>query len=167
MFLRRTPRPPVAAVLSIHGRREFPVDAPDVSHRLDLSFDDVAVPVPGDDLGLLRAAARRRWAEQNGLTEAPPTPADAAAIIDFARSVQSTDGMLLCHCGAGMSRAPAAALICLATWRGPGAEAECVERIHSLRRGAVPHAGLVRFADDLLGRDGRLIAAFSGTMHVG
>jgi predicted protein tyrosine phosphatase len=58
-----------------------------------------------------------------------------------------------------MSRAPAAALICLSVWRGPGTEAHCVAEILKLRRGAVPHIELVRFADDVLGRQGKLVGA--------
>ena len=156
MFLRGTARPPVAAVVSIHGRREFGVDA-DMGRRLDLTFDDVEVPAPDDAMALLRTAARRRWAEQNGLVEVPPTLADAASIIAFAEAVRDADGIVLCHCGGGMSRAPAAALICLAVWGGPGTEADCVRHVMSLRPGAAPHAGLVRFADELLGRRGRLV----------
>jgi predicted protein tyrosine phosphatase len=91
----------------------------------------------------------------------PPTVSDAAAIVRFAEGVRGVEGTLLCHCGGGTSRAPAAALICLAAWGRPGTEAECVDEVLRLRRGAVPHAGLVRFADELLGRDGRLIGALS------
>jgi predicted protein tyrosine phosphatase len=160
MFLRATPKPNVAAIISIHGRREFGIKA-DVAHRLDLAFDDVDVPPPGDEMAMLRAASRRRWCEQNGLIEVAPTPSDAAAIIEFARAVRGVDGMILCHCGGGMSRAPAAALICLAAWRGPGSEADCVTEILRLRRGAAPHGGLVRFADGVLGRGGRLVHALA------
>ena len=160
MFLRATPKPNVAAIISIHGRREFGVEA-DVGHRLDLAFDDVDVPPPGDEMARLRAASRRRWCEQNGLMEVAPTPSDAAAIIEFARVVRGVDGIILCHCGGGMSRAPAAALICLAAWRGPGSEVHCVTEIRKLRRGAAPHAGLVRFADEVLGRRGRLVHALA------
>ncbi len=64
-----------------------------------------------------------------------------------------------------MSRAPAAALICLAAWGGPGTEAACVEEVLRLRRGAVPHAGLVRLADQLLGRGGRLCDALSAAVR--
>ena len=159
MFLRGTPRPNVTAIISIHGGREFGVGA-DVANRLDLGFDDVEVVAGNDDLDAMqRVMNRKRWAEQNSLTEIAPTPADAAAIIDFAERVRQVDGIVLCHCGGGMSRAPAAALICLSVWRGPGSEAECVAEVRKLRRGAVPHVGLVRFADELLGRDGKLIAA--------
>jgi predicted protein tyrosine phosphatase len=34
-----------------------------------------------------------------------------------------------------------------------------VREVRSLRPGATPHAGLVRFADDLLGRRGALVRA--------
>jgi predicted protein tyrosine phosphatase len=112
-------------------------------------------------VALHRVMSRRIWAEQNGLFEAAPTASDAAAIVRFAEGVHGIEGILLCHCGGGMSRAPAAGLICLATWGGPGTETECVEEVLRLRRGAVPHAGLVRFADELLGRSGRLIGTLS------
>jgi len=58
-----------------------------------------------------------------------------------------------------MSRAPAAALICLSVWRGAGTETECVAEILRCRRGAVPHVGLIRFADSLLGREENLVEA--------
>ena len=160
MFLRGPSGRDVASVISIHGRREFGVEA-DVAHRLDLTFDDVEVAAADDPMSLLRVTSRRRWAERNGLIEAAPTAADAAAIVRFAREVRGIEGIVLCHCGGGMSRAPAAALICLATWRGAGAEAQCVEEVFRLRRGAVPHAGLVRFADELLGRGGKLCSALA------
>ena len=47
VFLRRTPKPKVCAVISIHGCREFGVEA-DVTRRLDLTFDDVEVGLPND-----------------------------------------------------------------------------------------------------------------------
>ena len=162
MFLRRRPAPPLA-VISIHGGREFAVDA-DCPRRLDLTFDDVDEPQPGDAMGLLKTQARRRWAAQNGLVETPPTQSDAAAIVTFAEGLRGANGTILCHCAGGMSRAPAAALICLATWAEPGAEAACVEAVRRLRQGAVPHAGLVRYADHLLGRGGALVSALGAAM---
>jgi predicted protein tyrosine phosphatase len=159
MYLARTPPPNVTAIVSIHGRREFAVASAPGVPRLDLSFDDVDVPGIDDDVAQLRAAARRRWAAEIGLTETPPTPADAAAIIDFARRVQGSNGVVLCHCGAGISRGPAAALILLATWRGRGTKTECIRELRRLCPAAAPHAGLVRFADTILEREGKLLAA--------
>jgi predicted protein tyrosine phosphatase len=160
MFLHRVPAPNLAGIISIHGRREFGVDA-DVARRLDLAFDDVEVAPADDPAAIERAMVRRRWAEQNGLSEVAPAVEDVSAIIRFARAARGANGILLCHCGAGMSRAPAAALICLAAWRGPGTEMECVQEVFRLRPGAVPHVGMIRFADELLAREGKLVAALA------
>jgi predicted protein tyrosine phosphatase len=162
MYLRGMPTPRVAAIISIHGRREFGVEA-DVANRLDLSFDDVEVAARDDVMAMQRAMTRQRWAERNNLIEVAPTAADAADLIRFAEAIRGVDGMMLCHCGGGMSRAPAAALICLAVWRGSGTEAACVADVRDLRRGALPHIGLVRFADELLGRDNKLVDALRET----
>jgi predicted protein tyrosine phosphatase len=158
MFLRGTLGAEVAAIIAIHGKREFGVEA-EVPRRLDLTFDDVEAPRPGDEMGMLRAASRRRWGELNGLIEVAPVRADAEAIVRFAEEERGVEGLVLCHCGGGMSRAPAAALVCLAVWLGAGREAECVAEVLRLRRGAVPHEGLVRMADDVLGRGNRLVEA--------
>jgi predicted protein tyrosine phosphatase len=157
MFLRGSPKPNVTGIISIHGAREFGVEA-EVSRRLDLTFDDVEVAATDDMMAMQRAMRRKRFAEQNGLTEVAPVRADAEAIVRFANAVRDDGGVLLCHCGGGMSRAPAAALICLAVWRGAGCVAECMAEILKLRRGAVPHVGLVRCADELLSRSGKLVA---------
>jgi len=158
MFLGRAPRQDVSAIISIHGTREFAVDYSS-PYRLDLSFDDVEVPLPDDNDAIVRQYSRERWNRQNGLTEVAPTKADVGAIIRFAEQVRDIDGILLCHCGGGMSRAPAAALICLAVWKGPGLEKECAKAVLQARAGAVPHRGLIRLADELLGRDHKLVDA--------
>ncbi len=160
MYLHGTPKPNVTAIISIHGAREYGVEAV-VPNRLDLMFDDVEVAKTGDLLALQRAFSRRRSSEQNGLIEVAPALSDATAIIRFAETLRDAGGILLTHCGAGMSRATAAALICLSVWRGPGTEDDCVNAVFQLRR-AVPHMGLVRFADQALGRDGKLVSALAG-----
>jgi predicted protein tyrosine phosphatase len=159
MYVHAAPAPRVAGIISIHGSREFGVETTGlalVPRRLDLTFDDVEVPEAGDVTAVARAASRARFAAANGLAETPPTPADVEAIVAFAREVQREDGVVLCHCGAGMSRAPAAGLICLAVWRGAGQEEQCMREIERVRRGAMPHTGLMRFADEALGRGGKL-----------
>lgn len=158
MYLRSPAGAEVGALIAIRGSREFAVEA-SLTHRLDLTFDDVETPIEGDIESMLRVGARQQWCDQNGTIETPPAEADAASIIAFARRIQKLPSTLLCHCSGGMSRAPAAALICLATWRGGGGEQACVKDVLDARPGAVPHAGLVQLADRLLDRDGRLIEA--------
>jgi len=158
MFLSAASASDVCALISIHGSREFGVDF-SCDYRLDLNFDDVDAPIPSDPDSIQRHLSRQLWNKRNNLVETPPALSDARAIIDFAQRVKHLEKTLLCHCFAGMSRAPAAALICLTTWRGGGSEKDCLAETLRLRPGAVPHPGLIRFADELLGRGGQLIAA--------
>jgi predicted protein tyrosine phosphatase len=158
MFLRAQNAPKVSAVISIHGKREFGVEL-ECEHRLDLEFDDVEVVSSGDLEAMERAMMRRTWNERNGLVEVAPTKDDAEKIVEFAKRIREVEGIVLCHCAGGMSRAPAAAVICLAVWRGMGFEEECVAEVRRRRHGAVPHVGLVGFADEVLGRGGRLVEA--------
>jgi predicted protein tyrosine phosphatase len=66
---------------------------------------------------------------------------------------------VLFTCAAGISRSPAAALICLAAWSAPGEEENCVRELRRVRPAAMPHRDLVRFGDEILGRGARLLRA--------
>ncbi|MBC8107899.1 MAG: hypothetical protein H7Z14_15025 [Anaerolineae bacterium] len=158
MFLKSVATNSISAIISIHGPREFGVEC-DVKRRLDLSFDDADVPNANDSLAIQSAIARQRWNQRNGLSEVVPELTDAQRIIDFARTLENEGGTLLCHCGAGISRASAAAFICLAVWEGEGYESQCITEVRRLRPNAQPHEGLVRFADQLLARNGKLTCA--------
>lgn len=157
MFLRRTDAEQIGAVISIHGQREYPVDTSGIEHSIILRFDDADVPDENDPLAAARMHQRRREAAAIGLTIDPPNESHAIAIIEFARKIRHIRGTLLCQCFAGISRSPAAALLCLAEWMGPGHERECVEQILSIRPAALPHRDLVRFGDRVLKRDGKLM----------
>jgi len=159
MLLRQPAGAHVEAIISIHGSHEYAVDAPGVSRRLTLRFDDVDVPDPHDAISMYRSWVQFKWAEEIGRPVTPPRPEDAEAIIGFARSIEDMDGMLLCQCQAGISRSPAAALLCLAAWTGAGREKDCVEQIMRLRPAAMPHVGLVRYGDAVLGRGGEMVRA--------
>jgi predicted protein tyrosine phosphatase len=158
MFVRQTLMSDIGGVLSIHGVREPSIECI-CEPRLDLEFDDVEVVVEGDTEALLRQSARRRSSAANGLREVGPTVDDAAKVISFARDVANSDRVIVCHCFAGMSRSPAAALICMAVWNPDASPDDLVASVLQLRRGAVPHVGLVRLADELLGHRDSLATA--------
>jgi predicted protein tyrosine phosphatase len=160
MFLRQPEGKTVRAVIAIRGAQEYCVES-NVPHRLELNFDDVEVPDPTDMIQMQRAQARQRFAAANGLALNPPSMDHARAIIEFAQAIRTIDGPVLCHCGAGISRSPGAALLCLATWSEPGQEMQCVAELFRVRPSAVPHRDLVRFGDQILQRQGRLIEALS------
>lgn len=160
MLLRKPGSLPVSAILSIRGQREHAVDPPDRVPHLVLQFDD-AMPAPDDPLEASRARLRQRDAADVGLILQPPTIDHARRIIEFGEIHRNAPGPILFQCLAGISRSPAAALICLATWTGPGSEIDCVRVLLRQRPSALPHRGLVAFADDALGRDGALVSALA------
>ena len=168
MLLRGEAARDVKAVLAIVGNREFAVEAPDaIAHRLLLAFDDVSLGDPNDPVLAIQAVAHRKWNEQVGRPQAPPTSEHVRAIVEFAERVRGIDGAVLCHCMAGVSRSTAAGLLCLAAWTGPGNEEYCVRELMRVRPCAIPHRDLVRFGDELLGRDGRLMRALTSTASHG
>ena len=102
---------------------------------------------------------RQRTLADLGRPQTPPTPDHIAHLIEFARQIQHLQGTLLLHCSGGISRSPTAALICLATWTIPGQEPAGVHTIRHLQPAAQFHPDLLRFADQLLSRNGTLLRA--------
>ena len=51
------------------------------------------------------------------------------------------------------------AIVCLAAWTEKGDERYCADELLRVRPAAVPHVDLIRFADQLLARDNRLVEA--------
>jgi predicted protein tyrosine phosphatase len=158
MLLRNPGSPAISAILSIRGQREHAVDPPDGVPQLVLQFDD-AMPAPDDPLEASRWRLRQRDAAEVGLRLQPPTIDHARRIIEFGERYRNASGAILLQCLAGISRSPAAALICLATCTGPGREIECVRALLQQRPAALPHRGLVALGDDALGRGGALSEA--------
>lgn len=159
MFLAQSPRPRVDAVLSIHGRREYAIDAAGVPNVRVLQFDDTELPDKSESFAEARAAIRRREAAAIGLVLCPPNESHAKAILEFAEATRRVDGFVLFQCLAGVSRSPAAALICMAAWAGDGRESDCVKLLYDIRPCCQPHRGLVALGDSLLKCDGRLLTA--------
>jgi predicted protein tyrosine phosphatase len=156
MMLRNPGHPRIDALIAIKGQREFAVDTPPGARSLILDFDDCEAPSATDPIHASQIRLRQREAAEIGLRLCPPTIEHARQIIEFAQSIRDIDGALLCHCLGGVSRSPAAAILCLATWTGPGHESYCVDYVRSIRKCAQPHEDLVAFGDSQLRRKGEL-----------
>lgn len=92
----------------------------------------------------------------------PPEPAHVEALLAFGRSL-SDPADLLVHCHAGISRSTAAMAALLAQAHPLADEASVLRHIARIRPQAWPNSKMIAFADDLLGRKGRLneaLAAF-------
>jgi predicted protein tyrosine phosphatase len=89
-----------------------------------------------------------------------PRRADMEKVLDFGRTLPQGDpAHLLVHCHMGISRSTAAATALLLQAHPGLAEDEALAHIHSIRSKAWPNSLMMRHFDQLLGRDGRLIAA--------
>jgi predicted protein tyrosine phosphatase len=161
MLLRKSSHAQITALISIYGDHEYPLDAPNITNKLILHFDDTEVVDVTDPVNGYAAFARQKWSAEMGRPLTPPTIKDAQAIIEFARSLANLNGTVLCQCQGGISRSPAAALLCLATWTGDGHEPYCVDQALAIRPCAVPHRDLILFGDKILGRNGKLRQALS------
>jgi predicted protein tyrosine phosphatase len=117
----------------------------DRHHRLTLRFHDIIEPIPGQVL------PEREHVEQI-LAFADDLAADAH---------QREEGHLLVHCHMGISRSTAAMIMLLAQAYPAEDEAAIVARLTAIRSQAWPNLRMIGFADEILGRGGRLSAAVS------
>ena len=161
MLLRGPNAATIEAIISIRGAREPALESSQVQRQLTLHFDDIEVIDPADPEGRHRAWAMQKWNEQIGRPMSPPTVDDAKKIIEFADSIRDVKGLVLCQCHGGISRSPAAALLCLATWTGKGNEQYCVNTLRQAALAAMPHRGLIAFGDQVLDRNGALVSALN------
>lgn len=120
-------------------------DRYDAHERTTLRFHDIIESRPGQIL---------------------PQPEHVQDILRFGAELSEsrtgrTEGHLLVHCHMGVSRSTAAMLTLMAQAR-PDEEADHLfERLREIRAQAWPNSRMVGFADDLLGRQGRLVDALS------
>ncbi len=112
-------------------------------HRTTLRFHDIIDPLPGQIM---------------------PSREHMEAILDFGTSLgdsraQRTEGHLLVHCHMGISRSTAA-MVTLMTQAEPEVDDEEIfTRLRGIRRQAWPNSVMIAMADEMLGRNGRMVEA--------
>ena len=120
--------------------REPPVPTPESlapDHHLRLAMNDIAAP-------------------QHGMVH--PGAEHIEELLTFVRAWDQRAPMVI-HCWAGISRSTAACFITLCALNPARAEVEFAREIRSLSPPATPNALMIRLADDLLQRRGRMRAA--------
>jgi predicted protein tyrosine phosphatase len=105
--------------------------------HLLLTFDDIVEPIEG---------------------MVPPAEGHAEALLSFVSQWDRKQPIVV-HCFAGISRSTAAAFIMLCALRPEKGEDEIALRLRLASPSATPNIRLVGFADRLLEREGRMIAA--------
>jgi predicted protein tyrosine phosphatase len=121
---------------------EHMIDTPPgfpAGHHLRLGMNDVADPAAGTD---------------------PPRRGHVDALLDFSRSWDTGQPMVI-HCWAGISRSMASAFIILCDRLGPDREIEIARAMRARAPHAQPNRLIISYADEALGRGGRMIAALN------
>lgn len=88
----------------------------------------------------------------------PPRAADAEKLISFFQGWDRADPMLI-HCWAGISRSTAAAYTALCMFRPRADEEELALELRHASPSATPNRLIVSLADEVLGRQGRMLKA--------
>jgi len=105
--------------------------------HLKLTFHDISEPMEGFS---------------------PPQREHVEQIVDFAARWDRRDPLLI-HCWAGISRSTAAALTAMCLLHPNEDEADLARELRRISPSATPNRLMVTYADELLGRQGRLLAA--------
>ncbi len=87
-----------------------------------------------------------------------PQAGHVEEIVAFAKDWNREDPMFI-HCWAGISRSTAATLITLCVHNSPGRERDLAMALRNASPLADPNKLIIQYADDILGRQGRLIEA--------
>lgn len=90
----------------------------------------------------------------------PPSASDAERLIRFLEAWDRKDPMLI-HCWAGISRSTAAAYTALCMFRPDADEGELARELRAASPSATPNKLIVSLADDVLGRNGRMVKAIA------
>jgi predicted protein tyrosine phosphatase len=128
----------------------------------------VSLLSPGDDFPVLPGLSpdRHHCAHLDDIREeiggrAAPARAHVDRLIDFLSDHQP-DSPLLIHCFAGVSRSTAAAYIAACLFNPQTDEKEIAGALRLASPTAFPNSRIIAFADDALGRGGRMTAAVEG-----
>jgi predicted protein tyrosine phosphatase len=132
----------------------------DASHLVSLINDNTLVVRP-DSI----AEENHLFLGINDITEPQdgmvlPAEEHVLRLIDFAEAWDRRRPMVV-HCFAGISRSTAAAFITLCVARPGRDETDIARRLRQASRFATPNSRLVAIADDLLGRQGRMVDAIA------
>ena len=123
-------------VVSLESPAQETADAAASEHHVRFGFNDITEPRPG----LVTPSAHM-----------------IGELLEFGRGWDGARPLMV-HCWAGISRSCAAAFI-LACDRNPGHERAIADDLRARAPFATPNRLMVRLADDLLAREGRMVDA--------
>jgi len=153
-------KPPAFSALTVCGLDELDRHSGSgVTHVLSILDPEWPDPEAFQDFEPhFRATLRFSDAIEPGPGVVLPQKSDVDAILAFGRDAGDVRHLLI-HCHAGLSRSTAAMLMILAQAHSHETEDAVVGRLLQIRPQAWPNSRMIGFADERLGRDGRLSSA--------
>ena len=154
-------KPPAFSTLTVCGLDELEAhSARGVTHVLSILDPDWPDPAAFSAFDRRRRTTLRF---HDAIEPAPgvvlPQKPHVEEILAFGRDVRDDVAHLLIHCHAGVSRSTAAMAMILAQAFPHEKEDAIVDRLIEIRPQSWPNSLMIAFADELLGRDGRLNVA--------
>jgi predicted protein tyrosine phosphatase len=126
----------IVSLLKHTDRVERPGHIPEINH-LVLGMDDITVPMDGYVM---------------------PCEEHVHALISFVRGWDRAAPLVM-HCYAGISRSTAGAFVAACALNARRDELDIARSIRRLSATATPNLRIVSLGDDMLGRNGRMVAA--------
>ena len=126
----------IVTMLRDADRMQRPRHVPATNH-LVLSMDDITKPA-------------------DGFT--PPSEEHVARLVAFLKTWDRSTPLVM-HCLAGISRSTAGAFIAACVLNPQRKEVAIAQALRAASKTAMPNIMLVKFADGVLGRSGRMVAA--------
>lgn len=126
----------VASLINAGMEVPYPLSVP-LEQRLFLGFNDIIEEVPGF---------------------IPPEKIHAEKLIAYVQKWNRETPMVI-HCWMGVSRSTAGGYITQCALMPHGDERELAQALRAASPEATPNLRLIKFADDILQRDGRMVSA--------
>lgn len=153
--------------VSICGREEIPEFADQgITHLLSIDNPGDPTPTPTGFDGVhwnIEFNDIINQAEAIEFDATLPDLQDVQQVLDYAETCQQASQAepvhLLVHCMAGVSRSTAASYAMIADMFGEGREHDALQHILEIRPQASPNPLMVKYADSILGREGKLLEA--------
>jgi predicted protein tyrosine phosphatase len=134
------------------------IDAHGVSHVVTMLAPDTPHPAPAGiaEQNYLKFYFHDIVQEMEG--HVPPRARDVERLVSFFEAWDRERPMLI-HCWAGISRSTAAAFTALCLFRPHTDEEELALELRAASASATPNRLIVSYADEVLGRQGRMVRA--------